>query len=183
MRRNVPALLAGLAALALGLAGCGASPATGPSSNPAPANSGSVHDGSLTGIHACSLVSAAALKTVFGQPIAPVKTSLGGPENCFYQPAGAGGFQFPITLTVIERSAYDSAKQAATQSEPQGYKYAPISGVGDDAYSIVSNATFELDAARGGLAVRINTSGTSPISQAGQTRLVELLKSAIGSLG
>jgi len=178
MRRKYLGLGACLAALAL--AGCGAGQSAGQA--PSAGSAGAVHNASLAGIHACRLVSPAVIRSVFGQAISPVRTSLGGPQNCFFQPAGAGGFTFPVVLTVIERAEYDLAKQTATQGEPQGYRYMPVSGVGDDAFAVVSKATFELDAARGGLAVRINTSSTSQISGSAETRLIELIKSAIGSL-
>ncbi|HEX6523911.1 MAG TPA: DUF3558 family protein [Streptosporangiaceae bacterium] len=183
----------GLVAAGLAVAGCGATQATG--SAPAQAHqagtseAGAVGtsaaggtgpaDASLSGIHACKLISASVVRSALGTLNSPPAETRSG-LYCLYEQAVPGGVGLSVTMVIIERSGYDAAKEVTRLANgAQGTRYVPLSGVGDDAFASVGPQSYELSAAHGGRAISMQIDSTSP---AAQRAAIELMRPAIANL-
>ena len=185
-----------LAAAVLAVAACGGTPGAGSAPGQAPpasagqasqANAGNTSaasgpeptDASLAGIHACKLISAPAARSALGSLNAPPAETPGG-LYCLYEQAVPGGVGLSVTMTIIERSGYDAAKEfTAAANGVQGTRYVPVSGIGDDAYASIGPQSYVLSAARGGRAISMQVDGVSPAARQAAS---ELMKSAIVNL-
>jgi hypothetical protein len=185
-----------LAAAGLAVAGCGATQGAGSAPGQAPpasasqasqANAGNTSaasgpgpaDASLAGIHACKLISAAAVRSALGPLNSPPGETPSG-LYCLYEQAVPGGVGLSVTMTILERSGYDAAKgftEAANGA--QGTRYVPVSGIGDDAYASIGPQSYVLSAARGGRAISMQVDSISPAARQAAT---ELMRSAIVNL-
>ena len=192
-------LMAGLVAAGLALAGCGTSGGTGsPPGQPdqahqanasqAPAaragNTGAATgsepaDASLSGIHACKLITASVVRSALGALNTPPAETRSG-LYCLYEQAVPGGVGLAVTMTIIERSGYDAAKEVTQAANgAQGTRYVPVSGLGDDAFGSIGQQSYVLSAARGGRAISMQVDSVSP---AAQRSAMELMRAAIANL-
>jgi hypothetical protein len=183
-------LLCGMVAAGLAVAGCGAAQSAGSGPGQAPgastgqpvqAGAGSTGpaDASLAGIHACKLISASVVRSALGTLNAPPGETNSG-LYCLYEQAVPGGVGLSVTMTVIERSGYDAAKEFTQAANgAQGNRYVPVSGLGDDAYASIGHQSYVLSAAHGGRAIDMQVDSISP---AAQRAAAQLMKSAIANL-
>ena len=184
----------GLVAAGLAVAGCGASQATGsaPTAQAHPAGAsqaGAVGtsaasgsgpaDASLSGIHACKLISTSVVQSALGPLNSPPAEEDSG-LYCLYEQAVPGGVGLSVIITIIERSGYDAAKEVTQLANgAQGTRYVQLSGIGDDAYASIAPQSYVLSAAHGGRAISMQIDSTSPAAQRAAT---ELMKPAIANL-
>jgi len=155
--------------------------ANDPLSAPSSAGAAGVPNRSLTGIHACQLVSSSVEAQVLGPLLdRPYETSDG--LECFYTTAVPGGGGPTYILTVTTRSGYEAAKSFADGVAASGAeKLVTIRDLGDDAFSISSDSggpDYSLWAAKAGVGVEVNV---NDISQ-GVTRAHQLVVAALGKL-
>ncbi|MBV9446660.1 MAG: DUF3558 family protein [Streptosporangiaceae bacterium] len=187
----------GLVAAGLAIAGCGASQDTGATSAQAhqagasqPSQAGAAGntsaasgpepaDASLSGIHACKLISASVVQSALGTLSSPPAEDHGG-LYCLYEQAVPGGVGLSVIVTITERSGYDAAKEVTRLANgAQGTRYVELSGIGDDAFASIGPQSYELSAAHGGRAISMQIDSTSP---AAQRAAMELMKPAIANL-
>lgn len=189
-------LITGLVAAGVAVAGCSATQGTGSApaqahqagtSQPPPAGAGSTGaasgsapaDASLSGIHACKLISASVVQSALGKLNSPPAETSSG-TYCLYEQAVPGGVGFSVTMTIIERSGYDAAKEITQAANGElGTRYVPLSGIGDDAYASIGPQSYVLSAARGGRAISLQIDSTTPAAQRAAS---ELIKPAITNL-
>jgi hypothetical protein len=185
-------LAARLCLLSVALAGCAggqsaASAGAGPSQSahpglPLAAGSSGPADGSLTGVHACELIPAAARNRVLGRLNQPPFESSDG-LVCFYYPAVQGGIGPDVILTVTKRSGFEAAMQFVEGAAQAGViRFARLPGIGDDGYSVThsqGSPQFLLGAAKAGRGVTISVASTNPVQE---QRVRELMNPALARL-
>jgi hypothetical protein len=184
--------LAGVSILGAGLAGCGGGPAATAAGALGAAGSAAAlggsgdagpPDASLTGIHACQLISSSAVSSVIGKLSEPAYQTADG-LACFYEPAVPGGVGPTIIVTVLKRSGYEASKafvQGVEESNPKLANFVAIHGLGDDAFSTHSSTgqDFNLYAASGGRAVNVSVASTTATAQ---RQAMTLTEDALGAL-
>lgn len=126
-------------------------------------------DASLTGIHACRLISSSAVSSVIGKLSEPAYQTPDG-LACFYEPALPGGVGPTIIVTVLKRSGYDASKafvQGVDESNPKLANFVAIHGLGDDGFSTHGSTgqDFNLYAASGGRAVNVSVASITAAAQ------------------
>lgn len=116
-------------------------------------------DASLSGMHACSLVSASIVARVLGPLLdKPYETQDG--LDCFYETAVPGGGGPTYILSITTRSAYEAAKafaEGVAQSKAGLLAAAP--GLGDDAFSMSTDTgapDYSLWAVKAGVGLEVN---------------------------
>lgn len=179
--------LAGLAAVGLALAACGAPPqppaaartsATAPvplssaGGQPAPA------DRSLAGLHACALIPAATVTATIGQLEEPPTESPDG-LTCFYntrQNSESAGPSYILDITT--RSLYEVAKSLADgEAQAKVVQLVPISGIGDEGYSTADSAgepQYHATVAKGGAAAAIQVNSVMPAAEQHAQRMLAM---------
>lgn len=186
-------LMTCLVAVGIAVAGCGAAQGAGSAPGQAlPANASQAStgntsaasgpgpaDASLAGIHACKLISASVVRSALGSLSSPPAETASG-LHCLYEQAVPGGVGLSVTVTILERSGYDAAKEFTQAANGvQGTRYVPVSGIGDDAYASIGHQSYVLSAARGGRAISMQIDSISP---AARQAAIELMRSAIVNL-
>jgi hypothetical protein len=127
----------------------------------------------------CQLISASVVRSALGTLNSPPGETSSG-LYCLYEQAVPGGVGLSVTMTIIERSGYDAAKEVTQAANGvQGTRYVPMSGIGDDAFASVGRQDYELSAAHGGRAISMQVDS---ISSAAQRATMELMRSAIVNL-
>jgi len=188
-------LLTGTLVLGLGLtfatACAGGQPAVSPLAgnplsspgNPLASSSPGVPDSSLSGMHACQLVSASVVTQVLGALLErPYETSDG--LECFYNTAAPGGGGPSYILTVTTRSGYEAAKSFAegvAESDSKAERFVSARGLGDDAFSISTDSggpDYSLWAVKGGSGVEVNVNDLGQ----GVARAHDLIAAALSRL-
>ena len=193
MKRAIAGLAVACAVACIALAGCGGGlPAAGGQpaggGQPAPHPTGQLFgadtqqnwpaDSSLAGVHACKLIPAATIAQMFGQLEEPPAESSDG-LTCFYNTqisSAEGGPSF--ILSIIERSTYEAAKTIA-DSEAQAHllHLAAVSGIGDEGYATsvsTGGPSYDMSAAKGGVAADILVDSVTPANEQQAEHLVAL---------
>ena len=124
------------------------------------------------------LIPAATIAQMFGQLEEPPAESADG-LTCFYNTqisSAEGGPSF--ILSIIERSTYEAAKTIA-DSEAQAHllHLAAVSGIGDEGYATsvsTGGPSYDMSAAKGGVAADILVDSVTPANEQQAEHLVAL---------
>lgn len=139
-------------------------PPTQPAQQPTPA------DASLAGLHACALIPAATVGALgtLGEPAAPSSDGL----TCFYNVTGGLSY----IVSVFQRSRYELTKTIDVSEAQAGLvQLTRTHGLGDEGFAISSTSggpAYELNVAKGGLAVAVTLDSVEPASEYRANQLV-----------
>ncbi len=115
-------------------------------------------DKSLSGMHACKLVSASVVTQVLGSLLEEPYETPDGLE-CFSETAVPGGGGPTYILSITTKSGYEAAKafaEGVAESGSKAERFASAHDLGDDTFSISTQDDYSLWVVKSGVGVEVN---------------------------